>query len=643
VLALLLASWPWMLERLLAPPAEWRLSSASFASTVDDPLARMVRLPHRWLGATVGAGVAADCAACRTAWYRFDLGAAAAARSEPQALWLTDVGSNAAAYLNGRLLGSGGRFSDPAARLGVHSLWLPVPQQAWNDGDNRLYLLVKAERGRFGHLGAPALGPEAELQARERWRSALMLTLPQVLATAAAMLGLVMALLWAYRRREADYGALAAVLLAWAAQHFSAAVVEPPLGDAAWDAWLGASFALFVAALGWFAWRQARVRVQPRAAGGAALIGALGFPLVVALAAAAPLEPSGLAIDAMRSVLMAFAALAGAALVVAGWSSADGRLLVPGALLALTTAAAALWPWLAAQPPAAAPVLALPWAMAVFAGSLGWLLLLRFVHTLDAAELLAEDLEALVRERTTELQAQFERVRELERREAIAAERERLMRDMHDGVGGHLVSMLAMIEAADSGSARGPQALATAVRDALDDMRLMIDSLEPVDDDLNAVLAMFHDRLAPRLRAAGVALHWEVELLPQVAGLTPARVLHVLRILQEAVTNAVRHGRAKGLRLDAAGGERGVHIELTDDGAGFDPACTGSGRGLNNMRRRAALAGAALQIDAAPGRGTRVRLELPLQAAPEPMPQVPPQGSPQAPPQPQDQAPSPSA
>jgi signal transduction histidine kinase len=256
--------------------------------------------------------------------------------------------------------------------------------------------------------------------------------------------------------------------------------------------------------------------------------------------------------------------------------------------------------------------------MAVFGGTFGWLLLLRFVQTLNAAELLNIDLEALVQERTSALQAQFERVRELERRQAIADERERLMRDMHDGVGGHLVSMLAMIEAGAGAPERRPSELATAVRDALDDMRLMIDSLEPVDDDLNAVLAMFHDRLAPRLRAAGVTLHWDVELLPQVRGLTPARVLHVLRILQEAVTNAVRHGRCKTLWLTAAHEACVVRLALRDDGCGFDAQVPAEGRGLKNMRRRAELAGGVISVASAPARGTDVELTLAIGGPAEP-------------------------
>lgn len=212
------------------------------------------------------------------------------------------------------------------------------------------------------------------------------------------------------------------------------------------------------------------------------------------------------------------------------------------------------------------------------------------------------------------LQTQFERVRELDRRQVVADERERLMRDMHDGVGGHLVSVLAMIE----GGRSEPAQLSQAVRDALDDMRLMIDSLEPVDDDLNAVLASFRDRLAPRLRAAQVQLHVDVALLPPVPGLTPARVLHILRMLQEAVGNALRHGRARTLWIEARAQPDGVHLSVRDDGIGFDPAQARPGRGLQNLRRRSEAVGARLQVDSRPGAGCRLAWVLPLSAPPAP-------------------------
>jgi signal transduction histidine kinase len=203
---------------------------------------------------------------------------------------------------------------------------------------------------------------------------------------------------------------------------------------------------------------------------------------------------------------------------------------------------------------------------------------------------------------------QFARVRELERSQVVADERERLMRDMHDGVGGNLVSLLAMIE----GGRSEPAQLSRAVHDALDDMRLMVDSLEPVDDDLNAVLASFHDRLAPRLQAAQVQLHAAVELLPPVPGLTPARVLHILRMLQEAVGNALRHGQAHTLWIEARALADGVQLSVRDDGCGFDPAQARPGRGLKNLRRRSEAVGASLHIDSLPGAGCRIAWVLPL-------------------------------
>jgi signal transduction histidine kinase len=582
--AALLVAVPWAAEWAAAPPAARTLGRAQFGETVDDPKLREVSVPHRWQPA---------CPQCRTVWYRFDLPLAELPR-DAQAVLLQSAGRNAALYLNGRLLAQGGRFSEPMARLGARPLWAVVPATAWNIGDNRLYVLVKAEAPRAGFIGAPAVGAEAELTFAARSRALWVQTMPQLAATAAAILAAVMGLVWWYRRHEAGHAALALACAAFALNTGSAQLAEPPWGAAAWDAWLG---------LGALATAAATLALATRLIGAPLTRRARWGVVIGLLAVAAWLtgERNGF----VGAWLPAFAALllagCGAWLAAAGWRRPDARLIVGGAVVFVLGLADTLRPGI---DPGVPP--ALPWAMAVLLGLASWMLLLRFVETLNTAELLNIDLEAMVQQRTAELQAQFERVAELERRQTIAAERERLMRDMHDGVGGHLVSLLAMIEA----DPRRPAALATAVRDALDDMRLMIDSLDPVDDDLNAVLAMWRDRLAPRLRQLGVALQWDVALLPQVAGLTPARVLHLLRILQEGVTNAVRHGRAKSLWVGAAAQADAVIITLRDDGSGFEPAHANPGRGLKNMRRRAELAGCTVALNSAPGAGTTLSLVL---------------------------------
>jgi signal transduction histidine kinase len=609
---------PLALEQAAAPAPQWRVVQAVAGETVDDERLRATVLPHLWR---------LDCRDCTTRWYRIDRSLVDLPR-DAQVIYLPLAADNAAIYLNGRLLGQGGRFTDPVARLGARPLWVSAPAALWQPGENRLYILLKAERARFGRMPALAIAGEGDLMRAWQLRQALAVTLPQVAATAAVMLALIMGVLAGYRRSEPGHLALALSAALFGADAFARLVVEPPLAGTAWDAMLAALRLALGTAVFILGWRLAhppgalapapgdagRFHATNRSFGALTLGGATSA--AAALAAATALEPSGLGLESVELTTRLALAAAGATLVFGGRQVAHvGQaepLKTPARTAGATLVVAALVDLWRLSPltmsPAAEALPIVPWALAALFGVVAWTLLLRFVQTLNAAELLNIDLEALVRERTSALEAQFERVRELERRETIAAERERLMRDMHDGVGGHLVSMLAMIEA----DRRRPGELAQVVREALDDMRLMIDSLEPVDDDLNAVLAMFHDRLAPRLRGAGVALHWNVEMLPQVAGLTPARVLHLLRMLQEAVTNALRHGRAHRVWISAEQAAGGVvRIEVRDDGAGFDlqqVQASGGGRGLKNLARRAREIGATLVITSAPGAGACVHV-----------------------------------
>jgi signal transduction histidine kinase len=131
------------------------------------------------------------------------------------------------------------------------------------------------------------------------------------------------------------------------------------------------------------------------------------------------------------------------------------------------------------------------------------------------------------------------------------------------------------------------------------------------------LLANLRYRLEPRLNAIGLALRWEVEPLPELDYLTPETGLAIVRIVQEAVNNAVRHAAAKTITVRARpkGVEAGTAVELcvADDGAGFEarPDAHRAGRGLNAMRSRAAKLGGELAVQS-DKKGTRVLLTLPL-------------------------------
>jgi signal transduction histidine kinase len=234
----------------------------------------------------------------------------------------------------------------------------------------------------------------------------------------------------------------------------------------------------------------------------------------------------------------------------------------------------------------------------------------RYAAALSASEKASSLLEAKLTERERELRESYDKLREVEQASLLSQERQRLMREMHDGLGSALMSSLVAVQRGQMDSADIVQVL----RECVDDLKLTIDSLEPVGDDLLILLATLRYRLEGRLEAAGIKLEWHVNPVPSLPWLNPTLSLHILRIVQEILTNVLKHARAQTIRLTAAHDDTHISIAVEDDGVGFDvDKAVHAGRGLANLRQRAALLNALLQFESRPG-GTRVCLQLPIKA-----------------------------
>jgi signal transduction histidine kinase len=164
--------------------------------------------------------------------------------------------------------------------------------------------------------------------------------------------------------------------------------------------------------------------------------------------------------------------------------------------------------------------------------------------------------------------------------------------------------------------------VAQILRESIDDMRLAIDALAAEDSDLLSALGNMRFRMEPRLKAAGMELQWDARGLPEELDIDPDAVLPVLRIVQEALTNAIKHSRARAVRVtlgvDHDGDAQWLSIRITDNGRGLAAGTSGSGRGMLNMRNRAGKIGALLKVETVPGAGTMLLLRLPLSLAPGP-------------------------
>ena len=251
--------------------------------------------------------------------------------------------------------------------------------------------------------------------------------------------------------------------------------------------------------------------------------------------------------------------------------------------------------------------------------AIGAALTWRFARALNQVDSFAGRMVVLVRETEDKLKASFAREEERARVAALARERTRLMRDLHDGLGGQLVSIVAMSER-DSASAP----IGEAARAALKDLRLVVDSMDDIGGDLMLALGSWRERAMAQLRPHDIALDWHAvpQGLPLNPELRPWHVIQIVRLLDEALTNAIKHAGARRIRVDIelltdAFGYACGCITVEDDGNGFslgsDNTATGrgtAGRGLRNMHSRAARCGAELALMSG-ANGTRVRLTLP--------------------------------
>jgi signal transduction histidine kinase len=199
--------------------------------------------------------------------------------------------------------------------------------------------------------------------------------------------------------------------------------------------------------------------------------------------------------------------------------------------------------------------------------------------------------------------------------EAAALERSRIMQDMHDGLGSQLVSSLVMARA----GALSSQQTCELLRSCIDDLRLAIDSSQGTEDSLLLALGNLRFRMQPRLKAAGIALHWDTQTLGHPLPLRPQHQLPVLRIVQEALSNALKHAAAKTITVQATQSDTALSLRIEDDGQGFDVSAaraSATGKGLNSLDKRARVLGGQLHISSSE-RGSVVWLQVPL-GAPSP-------------------------
>jgi two-component system, NarL family, sensor histidine kinase UhpB len=201
--------------------------------------------------------------------------------------------------------------------------------------------------------------------------------------------------------------------------------------------------------------------------------------------------------------------------------------------------------------------------------------------------------------------------------QAQEEERKRIARDLHDEVNQALTALLLRIEAAaQHAPAALREELAETKRLANQAMGELLDlarQLRPTALDDHGLVAALRTHVREQDRRGPAGVHFWAD--PRLGELSPEVQVVVYRVAQEALVNAARHSGATRIEVSLESRGATVNLLVTDNGRGFAFAEEGKGLGLSGMRERALLVGGALEIDSRPGKGTMVKLEVPITAS----------------------------
>jgi signal transduction histidine kinase len=527
----------------------------------------------------------------------------------PLSVYLPTFSGGIVLSVNGVMLADSRRSQAGAVINQVGPLITLIPDVVLRSGANVLEIHLAGWGRLGGFIDRPAVGPDHALRPAYATREFVYGTLPRLLTAWQAALCLSLLIVWAGRREERMYLAMSGVLgfgvLQGAPLFFTATdwpewVLRAANMTGIWQATLLPG--IMAGLVG------RRLPADGRLLSAPPLF--LSFVYVVMTFDPATLQPwfAGLWLAVGAPWTVAMLGWAVGIIIVAAFRDGHGaaRFIFGTLVVVVMMAGYDLTVFLA---PSSESYLALSrFASPLLMTAVSATLMSRFAAALTEVSRFNEVLRREKAAVEAALRASFAREQAQHRAAALESERLRLTRDLHDGLAGQLVSIVAQCALPN----RDYQQIGTAARRALDDLRLVVASLDDVGDDLGMVLAQFHERIGPQLQAQGVALDWRMSPLPDIGGLRSEHALSLFRILQEAVTNAVRHSGGDAVAISMAPSERpdyAARIVVSDQGRGGFSDRPG-GRGAANMRRRAAAMGADLAIESGPA-GTRAIIHLP--------------------------------
>jgi signal transduction histidine kinase len=542
----------------------------------------------------------------RQAWYRASV-ALDASDSPIWAVYLPCVTHNAAVYINGVWVGQGGSFEEPVSRHHNNPLLFKFSAALLVAGRNQIDIRVKASFPSQGLIDQFYLAPADQLASAFAWKRFLRVDFIRWITIAMYVMGLIVFCFWVARPQDKIYVLFSLQLFIWATHNLNLFIFDIPTSAHFWEAMTMSTLGWTVVAMIFFNHRYVGER-NATMEKLALLLAILGMGIFL-------LPDIGLILSIGYGVWDGFLIIFGSYAIIhllrVYWLRGEGdvflMLLVGIPILVFGFHDILMVNHFGDRREGLTIQYSVTPAILLFS----WFLIRRFVQSINQAEEMTATLELRVQAKQQALFLQFEQLKSMEQKQILSSERERIMRDMHDGIGGQLVSIASLLHE-HSGDVF--KTLREKVLLSLADLRFVIDSLDPVLNDLPTLLGMMRTRISEQLETENITLEWDVTALPELANMSPQRSLHIMRIVQEAITNGIKHAGTDRMKLSTSvesGESAAIYIDIIDYGTKYSSIDKHSkkGRGIKNMHYRAEQIGAILTINASE-KGTRIRLAL---------------------------------
>ncbi|WP_242489859.1 sensor histidine kinase [Noviherbaspirillum cavernae] len=504
-----------------------------------------------------------------------------------------------AVYLNDVLLDSDPRLLEPLTRAwNTPRYWLLSPP-VLRAGTNTLLIRVSGLAAYQPGLGMLHVGEPNVIHERYKHERRLRHDLQFFSLAVTATLGCFFLPLWLMRRRETAFGWFGLMsLAAWCYELNQVATSPWPFADNhGWEIANSIAFLLYSASFTMFVLRFCERR-YPRIEG--------AFWTLVASGALALVFTPHAHIQVMRDIMAALPGLTYFASCILFFTFAWRSRRPDQLILSLCVAVFILvgihdflvfFKVLDSNIYYAA--LTSPIQLISMAMVLGW----RFVANLRRIERFNEELNLKVSAATEELAATLKRQHELEVVNVRLGERLNLAHDLHDGLGGTLVSSIATLEHAPEGIPS--ERFLTILKELRDDLRIVVDAASShqfAETSLADMIAPLRHRLTRLFENQQIACHWQLSGIDRCY-LAASDSLDVMRILQEGLTNVLKHSRADRVNTELVYSAQSLDLVITDNGIGLtpEPVEWQTGAGMRSMQRRANRLGGVFKIVHASG------------------------------------------